>query len=187
MSSTLQSPPSTRTVDNLIVFVKPFARLTNEDGVKWFETEIPHLPYNMVMQTRLDASADADQIVERVAGRFRERGVPYIWALHQLDRPDGLGGMLARQGLDLVETVTGMDLDLVAWEAEPSETDAEIVNANYDEGALHEYIELIRTYWSVPESAQKLLETFNRAYLGDDAPGVRLVAALADGPSGSSS
>jgi len=157
--------------------------LHDEDGVQWFETAIPHLPYNMVMRTRID-DPSPEGVIARIAGRFRDREVPYIWAVHHFDRPDGLALLLARQGLDLVETVTGMDMDLETWEPGVNVTDAEIVRADHDETTLREYIELIRTYWSVPDSAQKMLEAFNYTYARDEAPGVRLVARLNDHPIG---
>jgi len=152
--------------------------LHHEDGVDWFETPINHLPYNMVMRTCIDSRADASAVVDRVADRFRSRGVPYLWVVRPSDQPAELPHLVARQGLDLVETVTGMDLDLTQWKPEADDTDATIVAANNDPEALHDYVEMMRTYWSVPESERDLLATFNDEYSGERSPGVRLIARL---------
>jgi ribosomal protein S18 acetylase RimI-like enzyme len=159
--------------------------LHDEDGVTWFETPIRNLPYNMVIRTRIAGSeAAAAAVIGRLAGRFRSRDVPYIWAQLPNDRPEDLGHHLARQGLDMVETITGMDLDLTAWSAAPAPADVRIVRVDHDEAGMADYVALLRTYWSVPESEQHLLETFNREWSGDRAPGMRLVAYVDDRPVG---
>ena len=100
----------------------PGAELHDEDGVLWFGSPIRHLPYNGVIRTRVTAEADADAVVERVAASFRDRGVPFMWIVRPSDRPADLERRLAIQGLDLVETAIGMDLDLDGWQTEPRRT-----------------------------------------------------------------
>lgn len=154
--------------------------LHEEDGVLWFETPIAHLPYNMVMRTRIADGADATTVVGRVADRFRARQVPYLWVQRPSDQPADLGHLLAREGLDLVETVTGMDLDLATYEPVGEPTAATVLGADSDPDCLRDYVEMIRTYWSVPESARGLLEAFNDEYAGARSPGIRLIARLGD-------
>lgn len=155
----------------------PGASLHREDGMLWYESPIPHLPYNAVIDTAVDG--DAERVVARVAARFRERGVPFMWVRKPNDTPAGLGGLLAAQGLDLAEEATGMDLDLAGWQPEPGPPDVRLVEVA-DDDALRDYETLIRTYWSVPEESRELIEAMNRWWTGPRSPGTRFVA-YADG------
>lgn len=72
-----------------------------------------------------------------------------------------------------------MDLDLDGWRAEPNRSGAELRQVDTlgaDEQGLHDYEELIRTYWSVPEHERHMIETLNRYWTGERSPGFRLVA-----------
>ena len=93
----------------------PGASLHDEDGVAWFESPLRHLPYNAVIRARIPPSADADASVDRVVGSFRVRDVPFMWVVRPSDTPDDLDRLLSTHGLDLVETATGMDLELNGW------------------------------------------------------------------------
>ena len=157
----------------------PGARLRDEDGVLWFESPIRHLPYNFVIRTRIPDALDADAIVDRVAQTFRDRDVPFIWLLRPSDTPADLETRLARRGLDLVETATGMDLELDQWQPAPGAPEVEIrqVDAPGEgEQGLRDYEELIRTYWAVPEDERHHIEALNRHWTGERNPGTRLVA-----------
>ena len=157
----------------------PGARLRDEDGVLWFESPIRHLPYNFVIRTRIAAGTDIDAVIRRVAGTFRDRGVPFMWLQRPSDIPTDLDARLPRYGLDLVENATGMDLDLDGWqpEANRGEVDLRQVDApGAGEEGLQHYEELIRTYWSVPDEERHLIETLNRHWTGELNPALRLVA-----------
>ena len=159
----------------------PGASLRDEDGLLWFESPIRHLPYNWVIRTQIPDAVDADEVIARVAAAFRARDVPFMWVQRPSDRPADLDRRLSMHGLDLVETATGMDLDLDDWEPEPNRSDAELVQVDApgaDEQGLRDYEELIRTYWSVPENERHMIEALNRHWTGERSPGVRLVAYL---------
>lgn len=165
----------------------PGASLHHEDGVLWFESPIRHLPYNWVIGTRVDSGADPDPIIGRVAARFRAREVPFMWVQRPSDRPIDLDRRLPRLGLDLVETATGMDLDLDGWQPEPLSTGLDIRQVDAegaDEQGLRDYEEMIRTYWSVPEDERHMIEALNRTFMGGRKPGFRLVAYLDGQPVG---
>jgi len=104
------------------------------------------------------------------------------------ERPTAdLDHRLAVHGLDLVETAIGMDLDLDGWRAEPNRSAALIRAVDRPDspaGGLHDYEELIRTYWSVPDDARHHIETLNRHWMGARNPGMRLVAYLDGRPVG---
>jgi ribosomal protein S18 acetylase RimI-like enzyme len=159
----------------------PGANLRDEDGVLWFESPIRHLPYNWVIRTQVPDELDPDAVIARVAAGFRIRDVPFMWVQRPSDRPLDLDRRLSMHGLDLVETATGMDLDLDGWQPEPNRSDAELVHVDApgaDARGLQDYEELIRTYWSVPENERHMIEALNRHWTGERSPGVRLVAYL---------
>ena len=159
----------------------PGARLRDEDGVLWFESPIRQLPYNFVIRTRIADDLDADAVIARVGSTFRHRDVPFMWLQRPSDLPADLDHRLASHGLDLVETATGMDLDLDGWNASPNGSGAELRQVDApgaDERGMQDYEELIRTYWSVPEEERHLIQTLNKHWTGARNPGVRLVAYL---------
>ena len=164
----------------------PGASLRDEHGVLWFESPIRALPYNGIIRTRIPADADADAVITAIAATFRSRDVPFMWIHRPSDQPIDLGHRLAVQGLDLVEEAFGMDLDLEDWQPDPGTSRAEIraVDTPGTEQGLHDYEELIRTYWSVPEEERHLVETLNRYWIDDRNPGLRLVAYLDGEPVG---
>jgi GNAT superfamily N-acetyltransferase len=159
----------------------PGSSLHDEDGVRWYESPIAHLPYNAVIDTRIDG--DADAVVARVAGRFRDRGVPFMWVVKPGDTPDDLPTRLAHAGLALVEEATGMDLDLDGWTPEAPPPGVTVERGD-DPERLRDYETLIRTYWSLPEDARELVETMNRYWSGERSPGVRFVAYVDGEPLG---
>lgn len=165
----------------------PGASLRDEDGVLWFESPIRHLPYNWVIRTQIPVDLDVNAVIDRVAATFRARDVPFMWIQRPSDRPVDLAQRLAVQGLDLVEDVTGMDLDLNDWQSDPNTSHAElrVVDApGADPRGLRDYEELIRTYWSVPEEQRHLIETLNRYWTAERSLGFRLVAYLEGRPVG---
>jgi GNAT superfamily N-acetyltransferase len=162
----------------------PGANLRDEDGVLWFESPIKHLPYNAVLRTTIPGGTDTDAVVARIATTFRARDVPFLWVHRPSDRPSDLDRHLATHGLDLVETATGMDLDLDGWQPEPNQSDAVFVDIANDETGLQDYEELIRTYWSVPESERHMIQALNRHWTGERTVGLRLVAYLGGQPVG---
>jgi GNAT superfamily N-acetyltransferase len=152
----------------------PGAQLFDEDGVLWFESPIAHLPYNAVIRSRI-AEDRADAVAEGVDRRFRGRSVPYMWVVRPSDTPGDLGLRLSRLGLDVVEVATGMDFDLTDWELLQRPEHAVILEVG-DEQGMSDYEELIRTYWSVPDSGREHIRTLNRFWSGQRNPGVRFVA-----------
>ncbi len=165
----------------------PGASLRDEDGVLWFESPIRYLPYNWVIRTRIPDSLEPDPVIARIAETFRARDVPFMWVQRPSDRPLDLDRRLPIHGLDLVETATGMDLDLDGWKPEAKPSDAQLVQVDAPgavEDGMRDYEELIRTYWSVPENERHMIETLNRHWTGERSPGIRLVAYVDGQPVG---
>ena len=105
----------------------PGATLHDDSGLLWFETPIPHLPYNGIIRTAIPPELDAHAVIARVVSSLRERSWPFYWICWPTRQPEDLPGRLAQLGLDLVERVTGMDLDLDAWSPDRQTSDARIV------------------------------------------------------------
>jgi hypothetical protein len=65
----------------------PGASLHDVDGVVWYESPIPHLPYNAVISTRIERP-DVDAVMAAVLNRYRDRGVPSCgWCSRTIARP----------------------------------------------------------------------------------------------------
>lgn len=158
----------------------PGARLFDEDGVLWFASPIAHLPYNAVIRSRI-AEDRAEAVAQRIDAGFRARNVPYMWVVRPSDSPASLGTTLSRMGLDMVETATGMDMDLADWKPGQLPHNATIVEVA-DDRTMSDYEELIRTYWSVPESEREMIRTLNRHWWGPRNPGARFVAYVDEKP-----
>lgn len=155
----------------------PGSSLHDEDGVLWYESPIAHLPYNAVIRSRAGDPA----VVDRVVGRFRERGVPFMWVVKPDDTPADLGTHLAAAGLRLAEDATGMDLDLDGWSPGPSPPPGVEIAEGDDDERLRDYTSLIQSYWSVPDDARDLIDAMNRHWSGEGNPGVVRFVAYADG------
>lgn len=162
----------------------PGANLRDEDGVLWFESPIRYLPYNWVIRTRISGDRQPDEVIARVAATFRERDVPFMWIHRPSDAPADLGDRLLEHGLSHGETATGMDLELERYRPQPNRGPAQLIEPGEDDALLRDYEELIRTYWSVPDSERRLIQTLHRHWTGARSPGTRLVAYIDGRPVG---
>jgi GNAT superfamily N-acetyltransferase len=155
----------------------PGAELCDEDGVLWYRSPIRHLPYNAVIRTRIAHPDGPGPIIERICARFRELGLPFMWAVLPLDQPVGYDQHLRRAGLTLAEEATGMVCELDRWQPSGRRSGALIVGAD-GEPQIGDYELMIRAYWSLPEEDRPLIPTFNRYWTGGHSLGTRLVAYL---------
>ena len=86
----------------------------HDDGdLIWIEAPVVQLPCNAVMHTRL--VDDVENRITRMIAHFRRRQVNFLWLVHPTAQPPDLSARLATNGLALVETATGMSLDLGQW------------------------------------------------------------------------
>jgi len=76
----------------------PEGELHEEEGIVWFETPVQRLPYNGVIHTRLPEGEAADEAIERVCGRMRQRGTDMFWIESPNATPPDLGERLRRHG-----------------------------------------------------------------------------------------
>jgi GNAT superfamily N-acetyltransferase len=150
--------------------------LHDENGLLWVETPIKHLPYNGVIRTIIDG--DGDAVLPAVIERYRARGVQFFWLVHPSASPRDLSGRLAAQGLQPVEDITGMSLELADWKgaAVPGAVYQEVL----DDALLSEFHRLTTVYWNIPEDEAPLVAHFQRESGPGRAPGHRYLA-LVDG------
>lgn len=156
----------------------PRGQLHDEDGVLWFETPIPHLPYNGVIRTRI-AEGAAGPTISNVIERFRVRDVEHFWVVHPGAAPDNLGDRLAAHGLAPVERMICMSLDLADWEPAPVSRDVTFEEVLGDD-ALQTYSDLAARYWEISGEERDLVAEFHRHWGPGRAPGHRYLA-VADG------
>jgi hypothetical protein len=128
----------------------PGGALHEEEGIVWFETPVQRLPYNGVIRTRLPEGEDADRVVARVSERMRSRGTDLFWIETPNSAPADLGERLRRYGLEPVETLIGMLLDLEGERRDLGEEAAGVrVVEVLDDGQLEEFIGLTAAYWEL--------------------------------------
>ena len=156
--------------------------LVDEGGVLWYETPIPHLPYNGVIRTAI-TGGDPDKTISDVVESFQRREVPFLWWEHPSCTPDDLGCRLQRHGLTPVERVTGMSIELDDWIGTEPPADvrfAEVVGA----GGMEAYEDLLVRYWELPRESQDMVASLNRFWGPGHLPAHRWVAYVDDRPVG---
>ena len=155
----------------------PRGELHEEHGLTWIEAPMRHLPYNAVVRTHLDPDS-ADDALDMVLGRYRERGVNFMWIDHPSATPDDLGLRLTERGLEPVEVATGMSLELADWQ--PT-VPTPLVREAVDDAALEAYGDLLMRYWEIPEDEQGLVTELHQYWSPSRATGHRFLAFDSDG------
>lgn len=158
----------------------PGCMLHRDDGLLWFETPVPVLPYNMVV--RCQVSADPDRAIDTVFEHFRRRGVPFLWFLHPTAAPADLDPRLAARGFAVLEEIAGMAADLdelpAACELAPGVQIHEVAASD----ALVPFIELVAARWSVPDDARPRLRQIADSFrIGSPGSPNRAWLAVRDG------
>ena len=150
----------------------------DREGLIWFETPVRRLPFNGVVSTRL--GEDADVVIERIASHLRSRGVDFWWVQHPGSEPADLGDRLQAAGLQAVERMNFMYLDLRGWEAPLAPPDVTIVPAVSPE-QVAAYTELTLRYWEIEPGSDDAAEVarIHSGFVGE-SPGQRFLA-VADG------
>jgi GNAT superfamily N-acetyltransferase len=109
--------------------------------------------------------------------------VQFFWLVHPSARPVDLDDRLAAQGLQPVETATGMSLDLADWiggDLPPGVEYREVL----DDADLDEFHKLTTVYWEIPEDEGPLVAQFQREWGPGRAPGHRYLALVEGIPVG---
>ena len=83
------------------------------DEIEWVITGVWDNTFNGVVRAQL-LEAHADQVIDEVTSRFRERNIPHLWFLNADSRPPNLEQLLLAHGWARLREGVGMTLDLSA-------------------------------------------------------------------------
>jgi GNAT superfamily N-acetyltransferase len=171
--------------ENLWSFWSRFGRaqgctLHEDDCSIWFETPIPIIPYNTVIRFR--AEDDGEASIRAIVNHFARRGIAHAWILHPSSLPEDLDRRLKAHGLEEVEVVAGMAMELAdVPEVGDLGKEVEIVEV-HDLDKLGEYLDLAAWRWEVPEDMTHHLVAMARAFdIGEEGSPVRLWVAYKSG------
>jgi GNAT superfamily N-acetyltransferase len=141
----------------------PGCTLHEEKDATWFETPIPVLPYNSVIKFHVEENAD--QRIDALVNRYKERNVPQLWILHPSSKPNDLAERLQRRGLHEIEVVPGMARLLDNLPEPPPIPDGLEIREALSEQELKEVYDLAAWRWGVPDEYRpllyKIINTFN--------------------------
>jgi ribosomal protein S18 acetylase RimI-like enzyme len=127
----------------------PGCALHEEDGLLWFETPIPIVPYNGVLKSQLHA--DADQRIDEVVAHLRRRQVQFMWIVHPSSSPSDLRARLTRRGLTDVEPIVGMARSLDELPRLPPLPDDIEIREIVDERDASAFYQFAAWRWHVPD------------------------------------
>ena len=91
----------------------PLAERQITDEIEWVITGVWDNTFNGVVQAQL-LEAHADQVIDEVTSRFRERNIPHLWFLNVDSGPPNLEQLLVAHGWARLREGVGMAIDLSA-------------------------------------------------------------------------
>jgi GNAT superfamily N-acetyltransferase len=129
----------------------------------------------------VDVVWEIEEAIAALVERMRERDAQCFWAVGPSSTPADLPQRLREHGLQVVEPMTCMSLELSDWTA-PAQAlpHAVTVEAVVDDAGMEDYIGLAMRYWEIPEDEQTLVAELHRYWAPGLAPGQRYLAR-ADG------
>lgn len=137
----------------------------------WFETPLPLIPYNGVLKFR--ARDNVTQKIDTIVDQYHRRAAPFMWVIHPSSLPLDLPEQLTRHGLQDVEPIHGMAMDLATLpEIPPLPQDIEIrkVTDGRDVTAYHQFA---AWRWNIPSEHQALYSSIVSSF-GFGKPGSRV-------------
>jgi ribosomal protein S18 acetylase RimI-like enzyme len=127
----------------------PGCSLHETEGLLWFETPIPIIPYNGVLRSRLQA--DVDQTIDSIVEHFAQKKAQFMWILHPSSIPSDLRDRLQSRGLMDVEPVPGMARSLDDLPEMPPLPDDIEVRKVADERDASAFYQFATWRWNVPD------------------------------------
>lgn len=91
----------------------PLAERQITDEIEWVITSVWDNTFNGVVRAQI-SEAHADQVIDEVTVRFRERDIPHLWFLNEDSRPANLEQLLLAHGWVRLRQGVGMAIDLSA-------------------------------------------------------------------------
>jgi GNAT superfamily N-acetyltransferase len=109
---------------NMVAFWSPYGRgkgctLHATPYLVWFYTGIPAALFNGVPFAQLEGPGAVRATVDRLQAEIDRRGEPALWWVGPQSRPEGLGSLLERHGLQPGGEVPGMAVDLASVDDAP--------------------------------------------------------------------
>jgi ribosomal protein S18 acetylase RimI-like enzyme len=126
----------------------PGCALYEKDGLLWFETPIPIVPYNGVLKSQLQA--DVDRRIDQVVEHFREKA-QFMWIVHPSSSPSDLHARLSSRGLIDVEPIVGMARSLDDLPQVPAAPDDIQIREIVDERDASAFYQFAAWRWHVPD------------------------------------
>jgi GNAT superfamily N-acetyltransferase len=97
----------------------PGCSVSSDPNVAWFFTGIPYPLFNGVARAILQPDT-VQPVVDILSGHIKNSGAPALWWVGPQSRPDDLGKMLERAGLQPIGDAPAMAIDLKSLGGEPS-------------------------------------------------------------------
>jgi ribosomal protein S18 acetylase RimI-like enzyme len=154
--------------------------LHDEGDALWIETPIPTLPYNAVL--KFTVADDVDYRIDSILAHYYQRQVAYLWMVHPSSMPTDLGERLFKRGLEEVEVVSGMAVNLADLPEPPSIPEGFDIHEVDNETATNYLLEFVAWRWHVPEEAKPHLYAFNQVFhIGSPLAKIRCWLACHEG------
>lgn len=135
----------------------PGCSLHTEEGLLWFETPIPIIPYNAVI--KFQVTRNVDQRIADLIDHFKRRKVPFFWIVHPSSAPDDLSERLLKQGLQHIEVAPGMARDLGELPELPPLPEGVEIREAIEKSDVNELHEFAAWRWGVPIEHHRQLKT----------------------------
>lgn len=154
--------------------------LYEKDGLLWFETPIPIVPYNGVLKSQLQA--DVDQRIDEVVQHFRQKQAQFMWIVHPSSSPPDLRARLSSRGLVDVEPILGMARGLDHLPAPPPLPDGIEIRQVADERDASAFYQFAAWRWHIPDKQKELYAAIAKAFrIGQSGAKARMWQAWRDG------
>ena len=94
----------------------PGCSASSDPDIAWFYTGIPYPLFNGVARSIMRPE-DVQPVIDILSGRIKKQGAPGLWWVGPQSRPETLGDMLERAGLQAIGDTPAMAIDLGALDS----------------------------------------------------------------------
>jgi len=151
-----------------------------EGGVSGYMTGIPFPLFNGVTETIL-GDEEADLMIARVIGKYKEKKMPMIWSITPLSRPRDLGQRLEAHGLQHAVDSPSMAVDIEDLPEYIKLHDGFSIEQVADSTALQTWCDILARIFRFPAFVGEALFNFMAVLGYDPEAAVRNYIGRADG------
>ena len=130
--------------------------LHEDSDAIWFDTPLPLIPYNGVL--KFQAKEDAPNKIAAIVEHYQKRAVPFMWIVHPSSLPLDLPVQLKQHGLQDVEPIYGMAMDLSNLPDIPPLPEGIEIRKIEDERDVTAFHQFAAWRWNIPNEYQSLYE-----------------------------